>query len=359
MIFGVLSGIRGDRKVWPTTAILVLALLVATLVEQTVSTKMNAAAVLSSDSLGMLFLVLVVILGFSNSGSIATVFVSVSTLVLLLGWVLQVTGRSQVQISRNFSWNPSLERHVGLFTTPNGVGLLAGATLACAVGLGLSNRWLVVPALTVVAAEFRMGLLAILVLLALRLFARLGHTIRWIAAATILGLGQFGIANSSAILGVRPGASDSSTGRATIWSVCRRLSDSGTWFGLGPNAAARRLGMDSTSSLRVGHCHNQLIDDWVNFGVIGVLMLALLVICTLVVAVITRSRLLGAVALFTALASVTETPLRFWGGPEGLWMVTLVWTLLLSEARKATVSKGLGSRAPDMAQFTQHAFRGK
>jgi O-antigen ligase len=126
----------------------------------------------------------------------------------------------------------------------------------------------------------------------------------------------------------RLGTDDISTGRVAIWGLCQKQIEASPWFGSGPNTITRMFGLDNFSSTTPFHCHNQVLDDIVNFGwVAGLIPTAVLLTC-IIWAVRSREISLSTILLTLLACWLVESPFRLFATQPSAFLNLFVLLLL-------------------------------
>ena len=222
-------------------------------------------------------------------------------LVLTGGWIVELFGFNAYIFPSGFPLNILGHRWMGLISHPNAAGFIC----AIAFGLSLFVTKSVLQGLlslsTLFFTEHRGGVLAagLISLFALMLYRdHLSKVAKFLTSGALLLV----IASVPIALQARTGSDDFTSGREMIWSMCAsKLSNLGP-LGDGPLALARQLGGDKYALFIPFHCHNQLLDDLVNYGYVFGLLPTLIMLMSTFVAVKNRNTL--AVPLLGV----------FWGG---------------------------------------------
>ena len=244
-------------------------------------------------------------------------FYTSSVIFVSIGWIVELTLRSGTTFESGFGFNVLGRRFSGLAVHPNVMGLLCALLFAIALlkykNLGASLLSL----LTLLFTENRGGLLAVAAILVIWTL-----TLRQ-SSQKILAVSALAIV-STAVLSLfgnfREGANDVTSGRLDIWSVCQNKISQGNFFGFGPNTIARVYGVDAVDWFRPFHCHNQVLDDSVNYG----LALAALNLVSLLVIIFVnaKNKSYTLVAIFVTFlsASLFESPIRLFASAGFLWI---------------------------------------
>ena len=165
----------------------------------------------------------------------------------------------------------------------------------------------------------------------------------------VVGLSGIAIMVNLLFGALREGASDLTSGRLDIWSVCGEKISQGRMFGLGPNTIARMYGVDTVDWFRPFHCHNQVLDDTVNYGIIAA-AINLFALGAILVACLKASNYLLASAFLTFAADeIFESPIRLFSSSSFIW-INLVFFIFYSVALRTNKdSKSIPNRSKDLA----------
>lgn len=260
-------------------------------------------------------------------------FLEAAIAILALGWLAQLLNWIHPSMPTAYFWSFQALRHQGLYIHPNAIGMLATITAVCMLFSSKSRWWLLLPIATVLASEYRGGVLAFFISLAIK-----GVTAARGVKKILMGFGVVGLATILVpeLAVARQGSSDPTSDRRFIWSVCRDLTESGGMIGRGPGAVIRAFGYGQGNSMYAAHCHNQALDDWVNFGIVGLGLLAVFVLAALYLS--SSSPLAGPLAISVSLCIIGlfEVPLRLYGALSGTWCPVLVSVTLLATAANNT-----------------------
>jgi O-antigen ligase len=254
----------------------------------------------------------------------------------LVGWPIELLRLNSYHFATGYSINPLGWRWMGIQSHPN----IAGITMALLFCLAVVKyrNYLVafVALLNTILAEHRGGLLGIVLILAVVTILQFS---KWtIRARTLASLGWLLIAAATPFTLVsRLGTDDLSTGRVGIWDICQNQLQKSPWFGSGPNTITRLFGQDLYSAVTPFHCHNQLLDDLVNYGWLAGLIPSILLLVLLVAAF--RKHDLTQLGMLMALLAcwLVESPFRLFATQPSA-VINLIVLLLFSNAF-ATSSK--------------------
>lgn len=265
---------------------------------------------------------------------------------IVLGWGSEFLVNRIGLFDSGFSFNLLGHRFTGLAVHPNTMGLLCALVFAISLWKYRNFGVMAISLASLVFSENRGGLLAVFLILALWTYSLRGS-----------GLRLFGVVSLSVIAllvtilfgALREGASDLTSGRLDIWAVCQEKISQGRVFGLGPNTIARMYGVDTVDWFRPFHCHNQVLDDAVNYGIIAALI-NLFALGLILVACLKRSNyLLVSVFLIFAAAEIFESPIRLFSSSGFIWINLVFFTFYSVALRTNKDSKSIPNRSKDLA----------
>lgn len=294
-----------------------IGLLVTSVTAQFLSAYLNEynfsrdIPVLATTALGV-----IVFSRFSNDLLIRSFYWAGSTYIFV-SWIVELATPAVQNFASGFDFNFLGTRFSGLAAHPNSMGLLCVLLFAVAV-LKLNNFYLAAFATSsLVFTEYRGGMIAALAILVIWLLGLRRTDLRLLAIFLLLCFGSivvflFGDA--------RGGSGELTTGRVDIWAICQSAISNSQVLGTGPNSIARQYGLDRVDWFRPFHCHNQVLDDSVNFGLIlgafnfGILMFSLFLAL--------RKKQLVLVGLLGSylIAGLFESPVRLFTAPNSVWM---------------------------------------
>jgi hypothetical protein len=300
------------------TPYLIVLILGVSLALQLISAYLNEFRL--DDNLAGLLTVILGVFAVSRSSQnllLRSFYVS-ATVFILAGWISEFTSSAPVFYESGFGFNVLGHRFAGLSVHPNVMGLLSAILFGISL-LKYRQLFISITSLgTLVFTENRGGLLAaalVIVLWGVSLRAPGKKVLVATALGTFAGLAYvlFG--------GVREGASDLTSGRLDIWSICQTKIEEGRFFGFGPNSIARMYGVDTVEWFRPFHCHNQVLDDSVNFGIF--LAVVNLVIVVAVSIHNYRTKNFVFLSVFTAFisAQLFESPVRLFASAGSIWFL--------------------------------------
>ena len=236
--------------------------------------------------------------------------------ILLLGLVLQMLGRIPSEFPSDFPASVHGTRLQGLAIHPIGEGLLAGLTLLLAlaargnrVRLSLYRSITVAILILTDARTAWVGTLAAVVLMWL-LEPRRSMWRRLLPIlATIIALPAI----ASFVLIERVGSSDVLTGRNVIWQNTLPLLRQLDVFGYGPLAIARLFPDIAGPYSVTTQAQNQWLNDAINFGWVGLFLLAALCLSISLAGPLPHRRmLLFPMLIYILVVSFSEEPLDLW-----------------------------------------------
>ena len=234
-------------------------------------------------------------------------------MILTISWILEFTSISNKAFISGYSINPLGYRFMGIMAHPNLMGFLAILTLALYLSKEKPNWWIIsFTSLTLLATEYRGGIVAaLIVFMAFMSTRKIRYKGIVMAIGAIVTLFMLVVISRP-----RTNEADSLTGRSQIWTICQNLIMSKPIFGSGPRTIEKLYGSDTVEWFRPFHCHNQLLDDLTNFGIVG----GLFTICGLLVFAITQFRRKNYQLAFAFLSILVcglfESPVRYFS-PSG------------------------------------------
>jgi hypothetical protein len=251
-----------------------------------------------------------------------------SYLIVALSWLLEFTGLSNHTFRSGYALNPLGYRFMGVLSHPNQMGLLVTVSLAMAI-FSKKRSWVTILllAVTLLATEYRGGLIALLVMFMLsETTRRVGY---WKARLSIEAL--LGATITFVFANPRLNEDDISTGRSGIWSICQNLIEHRPVFGNGPRTIELLFGLDQINWFRPFHCHNQFIDDLTNFGLFGGIWVSLSVILVALGYQKIQPTVIPVLSLTFLVCGLFESPLRFWSPLGYIWTVVVFASLIFAK----------------------------
>ena len=114
------------------------------------------------------------------------------------------------------------------------------------------------------------------------------------------------------------------TGRSTIRQECFTFAKQHLLLGNGPEYLSRIVGSVQNSSVYAFHCHNQFLDDLVNYGIFYTGLVIFFLIYNFISFFKGYHNLHGlAIFIFILIICTAETPLRFWTILDYSWVFPL------------------------------------
>lgn len=254
----------------------------------------------------------------------------------LVGWPIELLRLNSYYFATGYSLNPLGWRWMGMQSHPNIAGITMAFLFCLAVAKYRNYIVAFVAVLNLVLAEHRGGLLGIILVL---LVVTILEFPKWtIKAKTLACLGWLIIAAVAPFTLVsRLGTDDLSTGRLGIWDICQRQIQESPWFGSGPNTITRLFGQDLYSSTTPFHCHNQLLDDLVNYGLLAGLIPTTLLLVLLLRAFKKRDLTILGILMALLACWLVESPFRLFATQPSAFINLFV--LLVFSNALATKSK--------------------
>ncbi len=249
--------------------------------------------------------------------------------VLIVSWFLLFTPLNDPTFPSGYSLNPLGYRFMGLMSHPNLFGIVVTVTIS----LLLTSKkipWikLMVCVLSLLVSEYRGGIIASLIL-----FLVFGFLKKFAHKKLVMTLGSALAASVVVLISVpRANASDLTTGRDQIWSICLNLIDSNPVYGAGPRTIEKLYGVDTVDWFRPFHCHNQLLDDLTNFGFLGGLFLTLGLLALVWVKMKAGDLRTSLFALSIVVCSFFESPVRLFASGGYLFVPILVFSLSFAQS---------------------------
>ena len=236
--------------------------------------------------------------------------------ILLLGYVLQMLGKIPSDFPSDIPLSVHGARLQGLAIHPIGDGLLAGLTLLLALAargnrVRLSFYRSVAVAILILtdARTAWVGTLAAVVLMWLLEPQRSTWRRLLPILVTIMALPAI----ASFVLIQRAGGSDVLTGRDVIWQNTLPLLRQLNVFGYGPQAIARLFPDVGGPGSMISQAQNQWLNDAINFGWVGPVLLAALCLSISLAGPLSHRRmLLFSMLIYILVVSFSEEPLDLW-----------------------------------------------
>lgn len=245
-------------------------------------------------------------------------------------WALLLTPFSDKSFPAGYSINPLGYRFMGILAHPNLLGIVAIVTLA----LVLSTKkipWIkvLICLVTLLATEYRGGIVAALVL-----FFMWGFFNKFPFKRIIMFIGSIAAILVLAFIATpREKESDTLTGRSDIWLICTRLIGDKPLHGSGPKTIEKLYGVDTVEWFRPFHCHNQLLDDLTNYGVLGGLFISLGLIAFVVSKLKKKEFQLAFLFVSVMVCGLFESPVRLFASAGYLFLPILIISCSFARAR--------------------------
>ena len=258
----------------------------------------------------------------------------------IIGFVLFSTGNQSGTMLSGYSYNPFQYRFQSILMHPNVFGLF------CAIGLilfvsskGRSKIRLAALTSGLALSENRAAIFAAVIVIGLLKFTETRESFKSEKSNSVkniswLLIGAIFSAYLSFTLFLQPrsGSEDLYTGRQVIWSECIKLIEASPWIGNGPDYFQTVYGSSTTNSLIAYHCHNQFLDNTLNFGVLNSLLLIVLIIYAATRTWNESSNYLGSVFLLVLVDGLFEVPVRFFSTFQNYWITVILLILWKSHA---------------------------
>ncbi|NCA07974.1 MAG: hypothetical protein EBS85_04520 [Micrococcales bacterium] len=267
----------------------------------------------------------------SNNRVLIRSFYLTSVFFVFSGWLAELTLRSESTFSAGFVFNILGRRFTGFSVHPNVIGLLCALLFAIAI-LEYKNYYIALLGLgTLIFSENRGGLLAVIAILAIWSLSLKNQGQKFLAISSVfaVGLGVFSLFGT-----LREGANDLTSGRLDIWAVCRSKIEEGRIFGFGPNTISRLYGVDTVDWFRPFHCHNQVLDDSVNYGLALAAFNLLSLLIVIYVSIKNKNWVFLAIFIVYLAAEFFESPIRLFSSAGFLWINFCFLIYFLISTRK-------------------------
>lgn len=271
-------------------------------------------------------------------------FVRAGIFALMIGWLMTFLGQVPGKLPSSFGWLGLQYRYSGIIGSANGAGLLALVTFTLILrNRNINQRWLAVPILSILGSEYRGGLIAIafcIFWLSLKKLNTTSANEQFKAFIRVLAIGGFGSFVVRFLSADRKGNGDITTGRGLIWEQCRRIIAEQDLFGGGPELIERLFGLNqsasnrATGSFQFFHCHNQILNDGVNFGYFGIALGLLISVTAFILAVKRNNTAWQLTSFALIIAGLLESPFNYLGVQGDLWPVVLLWAGILALAQE-------------------------
>ncbi len=212
-----------------------------------------------------------------------------------------------------YSYNILEYRFSGILSHPNYLGALCTITLILNLGKTLLRGQKPMLLLSLILSEHRIGLLAVVFcFLIFQLNFSEKKQSRVIKKILILvSMALFlPFFFSRFIFQSRGSTTDVLTGRGQIWELCLEKSSTNLFSGLGPSYIKQFYGLDPLSSLQVFSCHNQFLDDTLNYGIFYSVLVFTFVSYMIVNSFRVNDQALFFLAITISLLGITEVPIQ-------------------------------------------------
>ena len=318
-----------------------------------------AASLSYSSQKSMLILAsatFIAVLAVTMSGIRAAIdgFIWAGSFALAGGWVAQFLGLTSGDLKTGFAWSLFDLRHTGLSSTSNSQGRLACVVLVMLLGSRVPWRKALigVAAVSLVAAESRAAIVGLLVAGLVMVVTSSQRSVR---VRGLIAFAGVAMAAPSAVFSARADSvGDVTTGRSFIWSICSSLVSDQPWYGNGAGAVMRLFKVGET--MPGSHCHDQLLDNLVNFGWISATLTAVIFVLSIIRPALSRSRRQLAIAVAIVSMCIAESPLRFWLGKDNIHLYVLLLGLLAT-SQSANSDRHLISTRPQKRQPDENGPR--
>jgi hypothetical protein len=237
------------------------------------------------------------------------------------GWIFEFFAKSaSVSYPSGFPFNPLGERFLGLSAHPNTAGFLCVVVFTISLFAFSNYPAALFSISTLILTENRGGLLSTFLIFSIWMVAFPKKTN---LVAKVSSIAVFLVATFQLFSGNRAGNQDVTSGRGDIWSVCLAKISENHFLGFGPRSIAREFGLDQVDWFRPFHCHNQVLDDAVNFGVLAATLSLFVLIAVIVKSF--RSRDFALLSIFVAfmIFGLFEVPVRWFVAPGYIWLEAL------------------------------------
>jgi hypothetical protein len=284
----------------------------------------------------VIVMTLVIVVFFSLQGRelIVDSFVIAILLITILGIVMLTINNQPKLIRSGYSVNPLEHRFQAVLSHPNLYGSAVAVALIFAYyRITFARTTITILSIGLFLSEHRSSLFVLIFLLLT--FKR--------APLPQLDSSKLPIANfkliwtkvlfvslfaSSLYIFLRPRAQtdEITTGRNLIWTSCLSLIDDTSLTNTGPEFMSRTIGNEGSSSLQAFSCHNQFLEDWLNFGLLYAILFQMFLLYLTYRTYLRRDRLVLVFLFFIIGLSFFEVPIKIWSVLKASW----VWILLLS-----------------------------
>jgi len=268
----------------------------------------------------------------SHLDTLLRTFYLSSVTFIVLGWLTEILLPSGVSFESGFGFNLLGRRLTGLSAHPNVIGLLCALLFALALIKYRNVLAATFSLVTMIFTENRGGLLAAVVILAIWAYSleKRRHRVAALSSITVLAFAIFSLFGS-----LREGANDLTSGRLDIWSVCQSKISQGHAFGFGPNTIARIFGVDTVDWFRPFHCHNQFLDDAVNFGVVLACLNLVGLLGVIYINLRKKQNVLLGIFIVFLTAEIFESPIRLFASSGFLWINFCFYVFFFTSSRRS------------------------
>ena len=270
-------------------------------------------------------------------------FYLASSIMAIAGWPIELFGLNSFHYKSGFPINPLDWRWMGLQNHPNIAGLTMALLFAIAVIKYRNIPIATLALVNIVLAEHRGGLIGVVLVLG---YVSINRFSAWSSSKRLVigSMWVFGLLIAPFGLTSRLGTDDISTGRGTIWEICLNQYQKSPIYGNGPNAVTRLFGLDISSTLTPFHCHNQFLDDLVNFGWIGALFPTFALFMTLILAMRYKKHVLVGMTLAVGASWFVESPFRLFGTQPGAFTNLLLLLMFTWGAQGPLAAKDFSTQ---------------
>jgi hypothetical protein len=298
-----------------------------------------------AERIGSLALALLVTFTFSRRGMnhfIETLRFGALT-VTLLGLVLVITNLHPKYFESGYAFNLLGYRFMGILNHPNSYGALVGIALISSFAISTRIKLgTIVLFAGLIISENRSAIAAVLLIYILNLIYNYLESVRLFKFYSVFGAIRLATSVTISlaiflfyIFRQRENADTLFSNRESIWRECYALLGEGRniFLGYGGDYLSSLFGASNFSSLVAFHCHNQYLEDWLNFGFLFMFLNVSLILLGLARGFKFRDKGLLNFALFIAFLSLTEVPLRLMSPMVNNWMATFFLVALICSKR--------------------------
>ena len=267
-------------------------------------------------------------------------FRATAAVVLGVSFILNLTGQEVYDLPSSFSWNFLKIRGSGMLAHPNALGLLATLILHTTSGIFTTNlskpftRFIqVLSFITLLTTEYRGGMLACAAIIGFEYLVNGFRKKKYLTVLVFSFLGIGVILISGILSTTRSSNVDLTTGRTGIWNQCRALIQNQPFLGDGPLTLERLYGGATSGSISAFHCHNQFLDQWVNFGKLGLLEISIFFVLFCFASIKSKNSIAAKLSFGLIIISLFESPFRFWSPEDLQWQNVIIVAAFVSVAR--------------------------